>query len=46
MKGGHASRLLEIEGTTRTSAPVRFPSGGVHRAVLVPWAAVGPLGEQ
>lgn len=46
MKGGHASRLLEIEGTTRTSATVRFPSGGVHRAVLVPWAAVGPLGEQ
>ena len=45
-KGGHASRLLEIEGTTRTSAVVRFPSGGVHRAVLVPWAAVGPLGEQ
>jgi hypothetical protein len=46
MKGGHASRLLEIEGTTRASAALRFPSGGVHRAVLVPWEAVGPLGEQ
>ncbi len=45
MKGGHASRLLEIEGTTRASAAVRFPSGGVHRAVLVPWEAVGALGE-
>lgn len=46
IKGGHGSRLLEIEGTTRTSTVMRFPSGGVHRAVLVPWAAVGPLGEQ
>jgi putative DNA primase/helicase len=46
MKGGHASRLLEIEGTTRTNATMRFPSGGSHRAVIVPWAAVGALGEQ
>jgi putative DNA primase/helicase len=46
MKGGHAARLLEIEGTTRASAAIRFPSGGVHRAVIVPWAAVGALGEE
>jgi hypothetical protein len=46
IKGGHADRLLEIEGTIRTSGPTRFPSGGSHRAVMVPWAAVGPLGEQ
>ena len=47
MKGGHASRLLEIEGTTRTSGDggVRFPSGGIHRGVVVPWAAVGAQGE-
>ena len=47
MKGGHAFRLLEIEGTTRTSGDggVRFPSGGIHRGVVVPWAAVGGLGE-
>lgn len=46
MKGGHASRLLEIEGTTRTNGTTRFPSGGSHRAVIVPWAAVGGLGEE
>ena len=47
MKGGHAFRLLEIEGTTRTSGDegVRFPSGGIHRGVVVPWASVGALGE-
>jgi hypothetical protein len=46
MKGGHGSRLLEIDGTTRTNGTMRFPSGGSHRAVIVPWAAVGALGEQ
>jgi putative DNA primase/helicase len=46
MKGGHGSRLLEIEGTTRTNGTMRFPQGGSHRAVIVPWAAVGPLGEE
>ncbi|MEI7666794.1 MAG: hypothetical protein WCI65_12180 [Synechococcaceae cyanobacterium ELA263] len=46
MKGGHRSRLLEIEGTTRTNGTVRFPHGGSHRAVIVPWDAVGALGEE
>jgi len=45
-KGGHGSRLLEIEGTARSSVSIRFPSGGVHRAVIVPWDAVGALGEE
>ena len=46
MKGGHASRLLEIEGTIRINGTMRFPNGGSHRAVIVPWAAVGALGEE
>jgi len=45
-QGGHADRLLEIDGATRTSTVTRFPSGGIHRAVVVPWAAVGLLAEE
>jgi putative DNA primase/helicase len=45
-QGGHTDRLLEIDGSTRTNGTMRFPKGGSHRAVVVPWAAVGILGEE
>jgi hypothetical protein len=45
-QGGHADRLLEIDGTTRTNGTMRFPQGGSHRAVVVPWAAVVVPGEE
>jgi len=44
-KGGHGERLRELEGAMRSSGTMSFPQGGSHRAVVVPWASVGSLGE-
>jgi putative DNA primase/helicase len=44
-KGGHSERLRELEGAMRSSGTMSFPQGGSHRAVVVPWASVGSLGE-
>ncbi len=44
-KGGHSGRLRELEGAIRSSGTVSFPQDDSHRAVVVPWACVGILGE-
>jgi hypothetical protein len=43
--GAHKGRLLELDGAQRCSGPIHFVSSGSRRAVLVPWAAVGDLGD-
>jgi hypothetical protein len=44
--GAHKARLLELDGATRSSGPIHFACSGSRRAVLVPWAAVGDLGDE